>query len=96
MGCVCNNNNNNNNNNNMMTCRRCFLPPSPHPRLSPPPPLHSAGAGPIDCAVKTIRHEGFLALYKSWFTVYMRLGPWQMVFYLTFEQVNRAMGIKAI
>lgn len=66
-----------------------FPPPLPPSCLSPL-------AGPIDCAVKTVRAEGFLALYKSWLTVYMRLGPWQMVFYLTFEQVNKLASVKAM
>ena len=48
----------------------------------------SPSAGPIDCAVKTVRAEGPLALYKGFVPAYARLGPWQLVFFLTFEKVN--------
>ena len=73
--------------------------PSAHAHPAPGAPTRRPRrqlAGPIDCAVKTVRAEGILALYKSWLTVYMRLGPWQMVFYLTFEQVNKLASVKAM
>lgn len=44
--------------------------------------------GMIDCAIKTVRNEGFLALYKGFVPSYTRLAPWQFVFFLTFEQIN--------
>lgn len=48
--------------------------------------------GPIDCLVKTVRAEGVLALYKGFTPAYTRLAPWQMVFFLTFEQLNEWFG----
>lgn len=48
--------------------------------------------GPIDALVKTVRAEGVLALYKGFTPAYMRLAPWQLVFFLTFEQLNAAFG----
>lgn len=51
-------------------------------------------AGPLDCAIKTVRSEGPLALYKGFAPAYMRLGPWQLVFFLSFEQVNALASVK--
>jgi len=31
-------------------------------------------SGPIDCLVKTVRHEGALALFRGWTASYVRLG----------------------
>jgi Mitochondrial carrier protein len=49
--------------------------------------------GPIDCAVKTVKAEGIFALYKGFTPAYMRLGPWQLVFFVTFEQVNKLASV---
>lgn len=44
--------------------------------------------GMVDCLVKTVRSEGPLALYKGFFPAYARLGPWQLVFFVTYEQIG--------
>lgn len=36
-----------------------------------------------------MRAEGALALYKGLLPAYMRLGPWQLVFFVTFEEINK-------
>ena len=43
---------------------------------------------PLDCLMKTVRTEGPLALYKGFVPTWARLGPWQMVFFLTFERIS--------
>jgi hypothetical protein len=50
----------------------------------------------LDCAIKTVRSEGILALYKGFLPAYTRLGPWQFVFFITFEQVNKMASIKQL
>jgi hypothetical protein len=40
----------------------------------------------LDCITKTIRNEGVLALYKGFIPSYLRLGPWSMIFFLTYEK----------
>lgn len=42
--------------------------------------------GTIDCFLKTVRNEGFLALYKGFIPNYGRLGPWCIIMFMTFEQ----------
>lgn len=45
--------------------------------------------GMLDCAVKTVRAEGPRAMLKGFFPAWMRLGPWQLVFFLSYEQTSR-------
>ena len=39
-----------------------------------------------DCLVKTVRNEGLRALWKGFFPTWARLGPWQFVFWVSFEK----------
>ncbi|CAF0994578.1 unnamed protein product [Adineta ricciae] len=45
--------------------------------------------GIVDCFVKTIKNEGFFALYKGFFPSWLRLGPWNIVFFIVFEQLKK-------
>ncbi|CAF0959648.1 unnamed protein product [Adineta steineri] len=45
--------------------------------------------GVIDCFAKTIKNEGFFALYKGFFPAWLRLGPWNIVFFIVFEQLKK-------
>jgi len=51
--------------------------------------------GTWDCLVQTVRAEGVLALYKGFFPIWMRMGPKALVFYLTFEQLRRLIGVSS-
>ncbi|KAK3094376.1 hypothetical protein FSP39_000954 [Pinctada imbricata] len=33
----------------------------------------------IDCIIQTVRHEGFMALYKGFVPSWVRLGPWNII-----------------
>lgn len=46
----------------------------------------------IDCGIKTVQQEGFMALYKGFVPTYCRLGPWLAVFWLSYEQLRRTTG----
>ncbi|CAE7494806.1 PUMP1 [Symbiodinium sp. KB8] len=52
--------------------------------------------GMIDCASKTVRGEGLMALYAGFLPAYTRLAPWQVVFFLCFETANKAVFGKAL
>lgn len=43
--------------------------------------------GSIDCFRQTVGKEGFGALYKGFIPVWIRLGPWAIVFWLTYERI---------
>ncbi|KAL9152347.1 hypothetical protein ABFS82_11G116400 [Erythranthe guttata] len=46
-------------------------------------------AGAIDCALKTIRAEGPMALYKGFIPTISRQGPFTVVLFVTLEQVRK-------
>ena len=45
-------------------------------------------SGPLDCAVKTIRSEGLLAMQKGWLAQYARLGPHTILTFVMLEQLK--------
>ncbi|XP_054283102.1 mitochondrial uncoupling protein Bmcp [Macrosteles quadrilineatus] len=45
--------------------------------------------GSVDCLVQTVRHEGFAALYKGFIPTWVRMGPWNIIFFITYEQLKR-------
>ncbi|XP_047152504.1 mitochondrial uncoupling protein 5 [Vigna umbellata] len=50
-----------------------------------PPPY----AGALDCALKTVRAEGPMALYKGFVPTISRQGPFTVVLFVTLEQVRK-------
>lgn len=48
-----------------------------------------------DCLVKTIRIEGFRALWKGFFPTWARLGPWQFVFWVSYEKFRKIAGLSS-
>ncbi|XP_075213369.1 uncoupling protein Bmcp mitochondrial isoform X1 [Lycorma delicatula] len=53
--------------------------------LTPAVRLYSGSA---DCFVQTVRNEGFLALYKGFVPTWVRMGPWNIIFFITYEQLK--------
>ena len=48
-----------------------------------------------DWLVKTVRHEGVTALWKGFLPTWARLGPWQFVFWVSYEKLRQASGISS-
>lgn len=46
-----------------------------------------------DCIVKTVRFEGLRALWKGFFPTWARLGPWQFVFWVSYEKLRLIAGL---
>ncbi|XP_010526663.1 PREDICTED: mitochondrial uncoupling protein 5-like [Tarenaya hassleriana] len=46
-------------------------------------------AGALDCAVKTVKAEGVMALYKGFIPTISRQGPFTVVLFVTLEQVRK-------
>jgi solute carrier family 25 uncoupling protein 27 len=42
---------------------------------------------------KVIAHEGPMALYKGFVPGWLRLGPWQLTFWVAYEQLRIATGL---
>uniref|UniRef100_D3TPT4 Mitochondrial fatty acid anion carrier protein/uncoupling protein n=2 Tax=Glossina TaxID=44049 RepID=D3TPT4_GLOMM len=45
--------------------------------------------GSLDCVVQTVRNEGILALYKGFIPTWVRMGPWNIIFFITYEQLKK-------
>lgn len=43
----------------------------------------------LDCFIKTAKYEGVLALYKGFIPTWVRLGPWNMIFFMAYEQLKK-------
>lgn len=43
----------------------------------------------FNCALMTVQTEGFLALYKGFIPTWVRLGPWNIIFFVIYEQLKR-------
>ncbi|KAK2582372.1 hypothetical protein KPH14_004702 [Odynerus spinipes] len=51
-----------------------------------PPHIYT---GSIDCFLQTIKNEGFFALYKGFIPTWFRMGPWNIIFFITYEQLKQ-------
>ncbi|KAL2306953.1 hypothetical protein Nmel_004902 [Mimus melanotis] len=47
----------------------------------------------MDCLIQTVQGEGFMSLYKGFMPTWMRMAPWSLVFWLTYEQIRRMWGV---
>eukprot|EP00877_Chromochloris_zofingiensis_P007857 jgi/Chrzof1/3324/Cz12g20280.t1 len=56
---------------------------------------HQQYTGMMDCAIKTVQSEGVLALYKGFLPTWARLGPWQLVFWVSYEQMRHALHVES-
>lgn len=48
--------------------------------------------GSIDCLQQTVSKEGFFALYKGFLPVWIRMAPWSLTFWMSFEQIRKTLG----
>ncbi|MED6135899.1 Mitochondrial uncoupling protein 3 [Stylosanthes scabra] len=51
--------------------------------------------GSLDCLVKTVKVEGIRALWKGFFPTWARLGPWQFVFWVSYEKFRKIAGLSS-
>ncbi|XP_031624685.1 mitochondrial uncoupling protein Bmcp [Contarinia nasturtii] len=50
---------------------------------------HRLYKGSFDCGLQTVRNEGFSALYKGFIPTWFRMGPWNIIFFITYEQLKQ-------
>lgn len=48
-----------------------------------------------DCLVKTVKVEGLRALWKGFLPTWARLGPWQFVFWVSYEKFRQIAGLSS-
>ncbi|XP_054707819.1 mitochondrial uncoupling protein 4-like [Uloborus diversus] len=63
-------------------------------------PTDSRGKGlfyksSIDCLLKTVHQEGFMALYKGFVPIWTRMAPWSITFWVTYEELRRLCGVSS-
>merc|ERR1711892_405002 len=63
-------------------------------------PTDSFGRGTVyknslECLMVTVRGEGFMALYKGFLPCWLRMAPWSLTFWLSFEQIRKFAGATA-
>lgn len=51
--------------------------------------------GTMDCFVKSVKNEGIFSLWKGFFPAWTRLAPWQLTFWMCYEELRRITGIKS-
>jgi len=49
----------------------------------------------FDCLLQSVKNEGFLSLYKGFIPCWLRMGPWSMTFWLTYEELRKLFGVKS-
>lgn len=49
--------------------------------------------GTLDCWRKVVTNEGPLALYKGFMPGWLRLAPWQLTFWVSYEQLRKLTGL---
>lgn len=48
----------------------------------------------LDCLNKTVRNEGIISLYKGFFQIWLRLAPWNIIFWCSYEKLRILNGYK--
>ncbi|KAM8952343.1 mitochondrial uncoupling protein 4 [Pelodytes ibericus] len=48
-----------------------------------------------DCLMQAVRGEGVMSLYKGFIPTWMRMAPWSLVFWLSYEQIRRLAGVSS-
>jgi hypothetical protein len=49
----------------------------------------------VACLRVTVREEGMLALWRGFFLNWIRMAPWSLTFFLSFEQLRRVCGLSS-
>ncbi|XP_028322889.1 mitochondrial uncoupling protein 2-like [Gouania willdenowi] len=52
---------------------------------------HGQYTSAISCAIEMLRNEGATAFYKGFMPSFLRLGSWNIVMFVTYEQIKRGM-----
>jgi solute carrier family 25 uncoupling protein 27 len=50
--------------------------------------------GSLDCLLQTVRAEGPASLYKGFLPCWLRMAPWSLTFWLTFERLRTLAGLQ--
>lgn len=48
--------------------------------------------GSLDCLIQSVKKEGFWSLYKGFVPCWIRMGPWSLTFWITYEELRKYSG----
>ncbi|GMT18639.1 hypothetical protein PFISCL1PPCAC_9936, partial [Pristionchus fissidentatus] len=48
--------------------------------------------GSMDCLLRIIKEEGFLSLYRGFTPIYIRMAPWSLIFWVSYEKIRKLTG----
>jgi len=51
-------------------------------------------SGMVDCFAKMFKSEGFMSFYNGFFPNYMRIGTWNVIMFLSYEQIKKLLKQK--
>lgn len=51
--------------------------------------------GTTHCFQTIIKNEGFMSLYTGFIPIWARIGPWNMIFFMSFERLRKWYGLKS-
>ena len=54
--------------------------------------LHYSGS--LDCLARAVRQEGVASLWKGFLPCWLRMAPWSLIFWLTFEKMRTVAGLQ--
>ena len=43
----------------------------------------------VHCGLSTVKNEGLLALYRGFVPSFTRMGPWNVIFFIVYEQMKK-------
>jgi len=63
-------------------------------------PTDAKGKGTLykssfDCLKRTLTNEGFFGLYKGFVPCWLRMAPWSLTFWLSYEQIRKFFGARS-
>lgn len=64
-------------------------------RLMAQPEDSKVYRGTLHCLVKTVNGEGIFSLWKGFLPAWSRLAPWQLTFWLCYEEFRRISGLSS-
>ena len=43
----------------------------------------------VHCCLSTVKNEGVMALYRGFVPSFMRMGPWNIIFFVVYEKMKK-------
>ncbi|GMR41913.1 hypothetical protein PMAYCL1PPCAC_12108, partial [Pristionchus mayeri] len=64
-------------------------------QLRDPSAETTAYKGSTDCLVRMVKEEGFMTLYRGFTPIYIRMAPWSLIFWVSYEKIRVFTGAQS-